>query len=230
MMKKIRIAIGHYQVAFARRDVYARAEFRSGLAGGVDDKTRRENSAVSEARRPFSDRGDWLALDDASSQPARFLQEEVRGAGRVNDRISWHAQSARKRRAQMRFRFANLLRIEDFRVDAAFPVVIIFTADFPHFFFVGGNPERAAWVEFHGRWKLVAQIVPENLRITRDGELRFGIVHHDDVAHGCASGASAREAFVNYQDAQTFGGEFQGAGGADDAGTHDYDFCGFVHG
>src|SRR5271170_7316990 len=165
MMKKIRIAIGDYQVAFARRDVYSRAEFRSGLAGGVDDKTRRENSAVSEARRPFSDRGDWLTLDDASSQRARFLQEEVRGAARVNDRISWHAQSACKRRAQMRLRISNLLRVEDFRVDAVLAVVIKFSADFAHFFFVGGNPERAAWVEFHGRWKLVAQIVPENLRI-----------------------------------------------------------------
>src|SRR5271156_5630690 len=129
MMEKIRIAIGDHQVAFARLDVYARAEFRSGLAGGVDDKTRRENSAVSEARRPFSDRGDWLALDDASSQRARFLQEEVRSAGRVNDRISWHAQSACKRRVQMRLRIANLLRIEDVRVDAAFAVVVKFSAD-----------------------------------------------------------------------------------------------------
>src|SRR5271155_6033395 len=103
----------------------------------------------------------------------------------------------------MRLRIANLLRVEDFRVDAALAVVIKFSADLAHFFFVGGNPERTAWVEFHGRGKLVAQIVPENLRITRDRELRFGIVHHDDVAHGCASGASAREAFVNYQDTRS---------------------------
>src|SRR5277367_990731 len=111
MMEKIRIAIGDYQVAFARFDVYSAAEFRSRLAGGIDDKTRGENGAVGETRDAFADCSGGLAVNDASAELTSFLQQESGGTGRVNDGISRHAKSASKRRAQVRFCLTNLLRI-----------------------------------------------------------------------------------------------------------------------
>src|SRR5277367_2018667 len=230
MMEKIRIVIGDYQVAFARFDVYSAAEFRSRLAGGIDDKTRGEDGAVGETRDAFADCSDWAAVNDASAEVASLLQQECGGTGRVNDGISRHAKPACQRRAQVGLRLTNLLRIENFGVYAAFAVIVKFSMDFGHFGFIGGDPQSSTRVKLDGGGKLLAHIVPKNLGVTRDRELRLGIVHYDDVAHGCASGARAGKAFVNHQDPQAFGREFQSARGANNAGADDHNFSRLVHG
>src|ERR1700691_3534240 len=74
MVEKIRITVGDHEMAFARLDIDAGAEFRSGLPCGIDDESGRENGAVSETRDAFSDCGDRLSPDYASSQRTRLLQ------------------------------------------------------------------------------------------------------------------------------------------------------------
>ena len=56
---------------------------------------------------------------------------------------------------------------------------------------IGRNPEGSGGVIFDRSRKLVADAGPQLLRVAGQCELRFGVVHRDDVAHprGCRSSA-----------------------------------------
>ena len=60
------------------------------------------------------------------------------------------------------------------------------------------------------------------MRITRQGELSFRIVHHDDVAHSRRSRAPSDESGFNYGDTHPRAGALGSARCADNAGAGDH--------
>ena len=59
--------------------------------------------------------------------------------------------------------------------------------------------------------------------------MRFGIVHHDNVAHARSSGAAANGTAIEDQNLETRASAFGGAGSAHDSGADDYDVKGLTH-
>jgi hypothetical protein len=86
-------------------------------------------------------------------------------------------------------------------------------------FFVGGNPERARRFVLGCRRQAGAERLPQLLRAAGERELRFGVVHEHNVAHGGGSGARARQVALDQGDAQAGLRAGQSAGRAHDAGA-----------
>ena len=64
----------------------------------------------------------------------------------------------------------------------------MFAPHLGHLFFVGRDPDRSALFVLDIGGQFRPQRLPELLRIARQGKLRLGIVHGDDVPHpgsGC---------------------------------------------
>src|SRR5580704_982402 len=167
---------------------------------------------------------------DLSAEGLRALNEEGCGAGRIENTIAVDEKSSGEGNAEMRLGVVKQLRIEDFDVHGAVQIIAVFAADFGHFVVVLRNPDGAAALVFGVERKFVRKLLPKKLRVASERELGFGIVHHDDVAHGRAGGARADRTFVQNGDAQSLFGKLVSAGRADDASANDDCVGGGVHG
>ena len=72
--------------------------------------------------------------------------------------------------------------------------------------------------------------MPQRARIGSKGELRFGIIHDNNVAHACGGGAAADRAAIKDQHLEAGPGAFGCAGGPHDASAHNDDVKGLAHG
>ncbi len=74
----------------------------------------------------------------------------------------------------------------------------MFAPHLGHFFFVGGDPDGSTLFVLDIHWQFRPQRLPQLLRVSRQGKLRLGIVHDDDVPHpSCAGAATHHLSFHN---------------------------------
>jgi hypothetical protein len=95
------------------------------------------------------------------------------------------------------------LIVEDLNRNAAFRIKLFLSPRFSHFFFICGDPDRAARIMFDRQRKLFAEFIPKLLRITSEGKLRFRIVHHHEMAHAGGSSAATNNSSFNNGDTQS---------------------------
>jgi hypothetical protein len=61
-----------------------------------------------------------------------------------------------------------------------------------HLFLIGRNPDGPRRFKFRSDWQSLRESMPQLLRSAREGELRFGVVHHDNMAHARSRRSAAK--------------------------------------
>jgi hypothetical protein len=90
-----------------------------------------------------------------------LLEKEPCCAGRIHHSVINDAQTTGHSRAQIRFGFCDVCTVENFYANTALAVAFLFAMNFGHFFFVGSEPERAAWIIFNIGGELWNKLPPE---------------------------------------------------------------------
>ena len=80
-----------------------------------------------------------------------------------------------------------------------------------HILIIGRDPDGSALLIFNLRRQFGLEFLPELLRIAREHELRFGVIHHYNVAHGRTGRASGDHIAIDQCDLQTALGTLQRA-------------------
>ena len=158
----------------------------------------------------------------------RALDQKPRRARRIQHCVFQNEQSTCHAVAQIRLNLLQLCRVDHFGRHTTRGIVFVFAIYLRHLFFVGCDPDRSALLVFNIVGQLRTQRLPKPLRIAGQSELRFGVIHDNDVPHARGRRSASNHLAVDNHHLQAAAGKFVGAGRAYDARANNHNIEGFT--
>ena len=177
--------------------------------------------SINQPHHPVSHAHNRPSDERTHSSALGTFQQETSRAGRVEYSVFGYKQTASHALAQIRFKPFQVGRIEDLHGNSATGVIGLFAANLGHLFFVGRDPNGPALLVLNIIRQFGTQLLPKPLRVTRQRELCFRVVHYDDVAHSCGSRATPNDVAIHNCNPHALAGASISTGCSYDSGAHD---------
>src|SRR5260370_41231835 len=142
-MKKVRIAVGKEQVAFA---FFYRQRRQQGAvrSGSEHDALTVQYGSFRQSQYAVA-RGDgWRTLQQGCPERYSPIEKPIACGRRIDDTVVWHEEPAHQSWPEFGLFHRELRFVEDIGTDSGSGIDRSFCAYFGHLFFVGCDPERAA--------------------------------------------------------------------------------------
>src|ERR1043166_5008553 len=223
MPQKLRIAIRDNEMSLAFFDCQTGRQQRRPASRRIHDHSGCDRGPISQTHTIGAHRLNHVTYEKIGASPSRLVHEKLRRTRRIDHAVARHTQPANQSRTQTRFSLAQRLRVKHLDFDTMLGIKLRLALGFGHLLVVSSDPNRSACIVLNFARQLSADIIPELLRVTREGKLRFRIIHDDEMAHACRSPTTADYSRLDDRDTQPLARALRRASGSDDPGADDYD-------
>src|SRR6185436_5550607 len=225
-MDKSRIAVRNDQMPLTLLHLDPRRQFRGPSPGGIHDDPSIKLASIPASNPPLPEFYHRRTHMHCRTVLLRSFEQEARSAGRIENSVFGNEQATSHSLSQMRLDVFQVSPAQHLDRHSALGVEDLLTVYFLQLLIIGCDPNRSALHVLHVVGKFRPQVTPQLLRVPSQSKLRFGVVHHNDVAYsgGGRTPADGRE--IYHRDAQFTRGAFPCTRGAHNAGAYNYDVVG----
>src|SRR6185503_6581068 len=188
----------------------------------IHDQPRRDRCSVTQTHAISIDSFNRIAEKQLRTACSRLVYKKLRRTRRIDHAVAGNTQPANQTFSQARFSLAQRLGIENLNGHTALGIEPRLALSFDHLFVVSSDPDRATRIVFNLARQLIADLIPKLLRVTREGKLRLGIIHHDEMAHARRSRTAANNPGLDDRDTQSFARALRRTRSPDNARTDDH--------